>query len=141
MVARAPLADLINVDQEWGAAAVPVTGVMWLLLCVQRGLLQSARAYREVGLSILLEALGRLAVAVVFVSAGLGVTGAYLGTLSSLAVAAVALAWLLRRRLGAPALDSRPHPLPALARGAGMGAFPLLPTEVRRGAPSAAMPN
>ena len=35
---------------------------MWLLLCLQRGLLQSARAYREVGLSILLEALGRLAV-------------------------------------------------------------------------------
>ena len=62
VAARAPLADLINVDQEWAAAAVPVTGVMWLLLCVQRGLLQSARAYREVGLSILLEALGRLAV-------------------------------------------------------------------------------
>src|SRR4051794_15004871 len=48
-VARAPLADLINVDQEWAAAAVPPTGVMWLLLCLQRGLLQSARAYREVG--------------------------------------------------------------------------------------------
>ena len=120
VLARAPLAALINVEQEWAAAAVPVTGVMWLLLCVQRGLLQSARAYREVGLSILLESLGRLAVAVVFVSAGLGVTGAYLGTLSSLAVAAVALAWLLRRRLGPPAPDSRPHPLPALARGAAL---------------------
>ncbi|HYI18243.1 MAG TPA: hypothetical protein VD836_06015 [Solirubrobacteraceae bacterium] len=120
VVAREPLAELINVDQEWAAAAVPATGVMWLLLCLQRGLLQSARAYREVGLSILLEALGRLAVAIAFVAAGLGVTGAYLGTLASLAVAAVALAWLLRRRLGPPAHGTVPHPLPALARGAAL---------------------
>jgi O-antigen/teichoic acid export membrane protein len=120
VVGRAPLADLINVRQEWGAAAVPVTGVMWLLLCVQRGLLQSARAYREVGLSILLEALGRLGVAVAFVGAGLGVTGAYLGTLASLALTAVALAWLLRRRLGSPAPGARPHPLRALVRGAAL---------------------
>ena len=120
VVARAPLADLINVEQEWAAAAVPATGVMWLLVCLQRGLLQSARAYREVGLSVLLEALGRLLLALVLVGMGLDVTGAYLGTLASLAVAAVALAWLLRRRLGPPAADSRPHPLPALARGAAL---------------------
>src|SRR3954447_14786533 len=79
-IARKPLAELINVDQEWGAAAVPATAVLWLLLCVQRGLLQSARAYRDVGLSVLLEALGRLILAVALVAAGLGVTGAYLGT-------------------------------------------------------------
>ena len=120
VAARAPLADLINVDQEWGAAAVPVTGVMWLLLCVQRGLLQADRAYREVGLSILLEALGRLGVALAFVGAGLGVTGAYLGTLASLALTALALALLLRRRLGPPARDARPHPLRALARAAAL---------------------
>ena len=108
VVARAPLADLINVEQEWAAAAVPATGVMWLLVCLQRGLLQSARAYREVGLSVLLEAFGRLLLALVLVGMGLDVTGAYLGTLASLAVAAVALAWLLRRRLGPPAADSRP---------------------------------
>ena len=83
VAARAPLADLINVDQEWAAAAVPVTGVMWLLLCLQRGLLQSARAYREVGLSVLLEAFGRLLLALVLVGVGLDVTGAYLGTLTS----------------------------------------------------------
>ena len=55
-----------------------------------------------------------------FVGVGLGVTGAYLGTLASLAVAAVALAWLLRRRLGPPAPDARPHPLRALARDAAL---------------------
>ena len=117
-VAREPLARLINVEQEWAAAAVPATAVLWLLLCLQRGLLQSARAYRAVGLSVLLEALGRLALAVVLVVAGLGVTGAYLGTLASLALTAAALAWLHRRRLGPPDLHSRPHPLPALVRDA-----------------------
>src|SRR3954470_18372970 len=120
ILAREPLADVINVDQAWAAAAVPATGVMWLLLCLQRGLLQSARAYREVGLSMLFEALGRLALAIVLVSAGLGVTGAYLGTLASIALTATALTWLLRRRLGPPDRASPPHPLTALARNAAL---------------------
>ena len=120
IVARAPLAALINVDQEWAAAAVPATGGMWLLLCLQRGLLQSARAYRAVGLSILFEAVGRLLVAVLFVSAGLGVAGAYLGTLASLALTAVALELLLRRRLGPPTRGARQHPLRSVARDAAL---------------------
>jgi O-antigen/teichoic acid export membrane protein len=111
---------VINIDQEWAAAAEPITGALWLLLCLQRGLLQSARAYREVGLSVLFEALGRLVLAIALVAAGLDVTGAYLGTLTSIAVTAVALAWVLRRRLGPPDLASRPHPLPKLARGAAL---------------------
>jgi O-antigen/teichoic acid export membrane protein len=120
VVAREPLADVINIEQEWAAAAVPVTGALWLLLCLQRGLLQSARAYREVGLSVLFEALGRLVLAIGLVAAGLDVTGAYLGTLTSIAVTAAALAWLLRRRLGPPDRAARPHPLAKLARGAAL---------------------
>ena len=119
-VARHPLASLVNVEQEWAAAAVPVTGVMWLLLCLQRGLLQSARSYRAVGASIVLEALGRLAVGLAFVGLGIGVTGAYLGTLASLVLTAVVLAWLLRRRLGAPSPGARQHPLRAVARDAAL---------------------
>src|SRR3954464_6650951 len=88
-IAREPLAAALNVRQEWAAAAVPVTGVLWLLLCLQRGLLQAAPAHRSGGLSVVLEALGRLAVGLAFVGLGLGVTGAYLGTLASLALAAV----------------------------------------------------
>jgi O-antigen/teichoic acid export membrane protein len=120
VLAREPLADVINIDQAWAAAAVPVTAALWLLLCVQRGLLQSARAYRDVGLSVLFEAFGRLILAIVLVSAGLDVTGAYLGTLTSVALTAVALAWLLRRRLGPPDLHTRRHPLAELARKAAL---------------------
>src|SRR4051794_27823877 len=119
-IAREPLAAALNVRQEWAAAAVPVTGVLWLLLCLQRGLLQAARAYRAVGLSVVLEALGRLAVSLAFVALGLGVTGAYLGTLASLALAALVVGAVLRRRLGRPRPGARQHPLRAVARDAAL---------------------
>jgi O-antigen/teichoic acid export membrane protein len=118
--AREPIAAALNVEQEWAAAAVPVTGVMWLLLCLQRGLLQSARAYKAVGLSVVLEALGRLSVSLAFVGLGAGVTGAYLGTLASLAVAATVVGAVLRRRLGPPTPGARQHPLRAVARDAAL---------------------
>ena len=108
-LARAPLAVALDVEQEWAAAAVPVTAVLWSLLSLQRGLLQAAREYRTVGVSIVLEALGRLAVGAVLVGAGLGVAGAYVGTLASFVVVAVVLDALLRRRLG-PARPRAPAP-------------------------------
>jgi O-antigen/teichoic acid export membrane protein len=120
VVAREPLAAVLNVDQEWAAAAVPVTGTLWLLVCLQRGLLQAGRAYKVVGLSVVFEALGRLTVGLVFVAAGLGVTGAYLGTAASLGLTAVVLELVLRRRLGRPAPGARQHPLRALVRDAAL---------------------
>jgi O-antigen/teichoic acid export membrane protein len=119
-LARAPLAAALDIDQEWAAAAVPVTAVLWLLLSLQRGLLQAAREYRAVGLSIALEALGRLAAGVALVGIGLGVAGAYVGTLASFVVVAAALGVLLRRRLGPPAAGARTHPLSSLARDAAL---------------------
>jgi hypothetical protein len=41
VVGREPLAALLDIRESWAAAAVPPTGVLWLLLCLQRGLLQS----------------------------------------------------------------------------------------------------
>ena len=52
---RAPLADLLHVDQEWAAATVPLTAVLWLAVSMQRGLLQGLRAYTPVGVSIVGE--------------------------------------------------------------------------------------
>jgi O-antigen/teichoic acid export membrane protein len=119
-VARHQLATVLDVEQEWAAAAAPVTAGLWLLLCLQRGLLQATRAYRAVGASIVLEALGRLAAGIVLVEAGLGVTGAYLGTPAALLGTAVVLGALLRRQLGAPDPAAPPHPLRALARDAAL---------------------
>jgi O-antigen/teichoic acid export membrane protein len=119
-LARAPLAAALDIEQEWAAAAVPPTAVLWLLLSLQRGLLQAAREYRAVGVSIVLEALGRLAAGVALVSAGLGVAGAYVGTLASFVVVAMALGVLLRRRLGPSMAGAHTHPLRSLARDAAL---------------------
>jgi O-antigen/teichoic acid export membrane protein len=120
VLAREPLAAAMGVEEAWAAAAVPVTAGLWLLLSLQRGLLQAARAYRAVGLSIVLEALGRLAAALALVGLGAGVTGAYLGTVGSFVVAATVLAVLLRARLGPPAPGAAVHRLRALAGDAAL---------------------
>jgi glycosyltransferase involved in cell wall biosynthesis/O-antigen/teichoic acid export membrane protein len=97
---RFELASLLSVEQEWAAAATLPTGCLWLLLSIERGVLQGVHAYREVGWSIVLEAAGRLVTGLLLVAAGLGVTGAYLGTPASMGITAVALALLSGRRIG-----------------------------------------
>ena len=99
---RQPIADLISVPEEWAAAATAPTGVLWLLLSVERGALQGAHLYKPVAWSIVLEAFGRLVFGLLLVALGLGVTGAYLGTPLSLAATALGLWWISRKRLGAP---------------------------------------
>jgi O-antigen/teichoic acid export membrane protein len=76
--------------------------VAWLALSIERGMLQGVWAYKEAGLSVIGEALGRLALGLVLVTGGLDVTGAYLASPLSMLTAAVVLAWVLRRRLGPP---------------------------------------
>lgn len=118
VLAREPLADLVNVDEQWAAAAVPVSAAVWLLLCVQRGLLQAARAYKPVAVSLAIEGGVRIAAALVLVAASLDVTGAYLGLLVAWVSIAVVLDRILRARLGAPARNADEHPLIALIRNA-----------------------
>ena len=105
---REPLAAAIAVDEEWAAAAVPVTSMLWTLLSVERGALQGFERYRTVGLSLVGEGLTRLLFAAALVGAGLGVTGAFLGSGLSLVAMGLALAVPLLRLLPAP-VDAHPH--------------------------------
>jgi len=118
VLAREPLADLVNVEEEWAAAAMPVGAAVWLLVCVQRGLLQAARAYRPVAISIVAEGVVRIAGSLVLVAAALEVTGAFLGLLVAWTLIAIVLGRVLRERLGEPERTAEPHPLRALARNA-----------------------
>lgn len=118
IVLREPLAELISVPETWAAAAVGSTGVLWLLLSVERGALQGAHLYKPVAWSIVLEASGRLVFGIVLVAAGMGVTGAYLGTPLSLAATAIGLWWISRKRLGAPAPGAAARRLLDLVGGA-----------------------
>ena len=99
---RELLASAIAVDEEWAAAAVPVTGALWALVCVERGALQGFQRYTTVGLSLLGEGAGRLFFALCLVAIGLDVTGAFLGNALGLVAVALALAVPLFKRLPAP---------------------------------------
>jgi O-antigen/teichoic acid export membrane protein len=98
---RQPLAALIAVpDVPWAAAAIPPTGVLWMLLCLQRGTLQGLRRYQPVAHSIIGEAAGRLVFGLLLVAIGLDVTGAFLGTPLAFVVVALWLERELHRAVG-----------------------------------------
>jgi len=97
VVLRDVLGAVLNVDQVWAAAAVPVCALLWMIVSVQRGALQGYRRYRMVAGSLIGEALARLGFGVALVLVGLDVTGAFLAT----PLALVAVALILARPLAA----------------------------------------
>ncbi len=116
---RSVIGAIINVDDLWGAAAIPLTAMLWVILCVERGVLQGFQRYRAVALSIVGEATSRIVFALLLVGVGLDVTGAFLG--AALAFLAMALVLLvpLGRELPAPDLvDPAESPLRELLVGA-----------------------
>lgn len=108
---RGVIASIVNVEEEWAAAAVPVSGMLWAFLSVERGALQGFGSYRPVALSVIGEATTRLLFALALVGLGLDVTGAFLGTALSLVAMALVLGVVLRPRL--PHAD---HPAVGLSR-------------------------
>ena len=96
---RSVIAALINIDQEWAAAAIPVTAMIWTIVSVLRGVLQGFQQYRTVALSLIGEASSRIAFALVLVAIGLDVTGAFLGSAFALVAIASVLLVPLRRQL------------------------------------------
>ena len=102
IVLRHPIARLIGVeDHPWAAAAVVPTGVLWLLLSLQRGALQGLTAYLPVGASIVGEAAGRLLIALLLVSGlGMGVGGAFIAMPLTFVAMSIALEVVLLRRIG-----------------------------------------
>jgi O-antigen/teichoic acid export membrane protein len=78
---RDPIARAVGVKHDpWAAAlGLPAAG-LWLELSVLRGVLQGVGDYKGVGLSLVGEQGSRLVSGAILAAAGLGVTGAYLGT-------------------------------------------------------------
>ena len=98
VVLRHPIAQAVGVTHDpWAAAlGLPAAG-LWLELSVLRGVLQGVGDYQGVGVSLIGEQGTRLAAGAILAAAGLGVTGAYLGTPLSF----IAMGLLCARRLNA----------------------------------------
>lgn len=118
VLVREQAAALIGVrEEQWAVAAVAPTGVLWLLLSLQRGVLQGLHAYAPVGASVVLEAVGRLVIGCALVLLDAGVVGAYLGTPLAMAATSVGLAVILHRRAAAGRRRADPHRLRTLVAG------------------------
>jgi O-antigen/teichoic acid export membrane protein len=79
---RAPIAQAVGVPpgDRWAAAIGLPAAFLWLELSILRGALQGIGDYKTVGLSLIGEQATRLVLGASLAAAGLGVTGAYLGT-------------------------------------------------------------
>ena len=100
---RVQLAQAMSVNQVWGAALVLPTGALFMVVAVQRGVLQGLRSYRPVGISLVGEQIVRLLLGLGLIAAGGAVTGAFAGTALAVVAMALALQLVLHRRLGRPA--------------------------------------
>jgi O-antigen/teichoic acid export membrane protein len=97
---RNPIAHAVGVKHDpWAAAlGLPAAG-LWLELSVLRGVLQGVGDYKGVGLSLVGEQSARLITGAILAAAGLGVTGAYLGTPLSFIAMGLYCAQRLRRHV------------------------------------------
>ncbi len=78
---REPIAQAVGVKKDpWAAALGIPAACLWLELSILRGALQGVGDYRSVGISLIGEQATRLLAGAALAAAGLGVTGAYLGT-------------------------------------------------------------
>jgi O-antigen/teichoic acid export membrane protein len=98
---RDPIARAVGVKHDTWAAALglPAAG-LWLELSVLRGVLQGVGDYKGVGLSLVGEQGARLVTGAILAAAGLGVTGAYLGTPLSFIAMGLYCAHRLRQHVG-----------------------------------------
>jgi O-antigen/teichoic acid export membrane protein len=94
---RAPIASAVGVKHDQWAAAIGLpAGMLWLEISILRGVLQGVGDYKGVGVSLVGEQAARLVSGTALAAAGLGVTGAYLGTPISFIAVGVFIALRLR---------------------------------------------
>lgn len=82
-------ARLLGQRSAVGVDAIVVAGAVWILLCLDRGLLQSRRNYRALSVNLVVEGGVRSVAMVCLVGVGLGAPGAALGVLLGEMVTAV----------------------------------------------------
>jgi O-antigen/teichoic acid export membrane protein len=90
---RHGVAVLLNQQSGIGIAAILTAAAFFVLLSLDRGLLQAHRAYRPLAANLLVEMGFRVVAVVVLVAAGFGPSGAAIGVLIGEVVAAVHARW------------------------------------------------
>jgi O-antigen/teichoic acid export membrane protein len=103
------IARQLSLPNSEGVVLILVAAGIWILLCVDRGLLQAHRSYRALAGNLLVEGGVRTFLVIVLVVAHLGVAGYALGVFTSEVVATLHAHWLANRIWSA-----EPNPRPAV---------------------------
>lgn len=108
------IARQLSLPNSQGVALILVSGGIWILLSVDRGLLQAQRGYRALAANLMVEGGVRTVFVIGLVTAHLGVAGYALGVFISESVASLHAHWLARRawssEADAPTLGSPADP-------------------------------
>lgn len=91
------IARQLSLPNDKGIVLILVASGIWILLCVDRGLLQSHRDYRALAFNLLMEGAVRTVCVVGFVVAGTGVSGYALGIFTGEVAATAHARWLASR--------------------------------------------
>ncbi len=102
------IAAQLSLPNDQGVVLILVAAGVWILLCVDRGLLQAHRDYRALAFNLLVEGGMRTVCVIGFVVVGWGVSGYALGIFVGEAVATVHARWLASRAWPAPAPAGEP---------------------------------
>ncbi|HEX4217058.1 MAG TPA: hypothetical protein VHZ02_01705 [Acidimicrobiales bacterium] len=135
-LAKGFIAHELRLPNTAGVFAILVAAGIWMLLSVDRGLLQAHRDYRPLAGNLLVEGGVRCAFAVGLVAAGFGVGGYAVGIFIGEVVAAVHARWLASRAWPALA-PARPWPS-GLLTGSASRVAPTAAAATPRVAPNAA---
>ncbi|HEV3266611.1 MAG TPA: hypothetical protein VG014_13890 [Acidimicrobiales bacterium] len=91
------IAHQLSLPNDQGVLPMMAAAGIWILLSVDRGLLQAHRDYRSLAVNLLMEGAVKAVCVIGFVAIGMGVSGYALGILASEAAATVHARWLASR--------------------------------------------
>jgi O-antigen/teichoic acid export membrane protein len=91
------IAHQLSLPNDQGVLPILAAAGIWILLSVDRGLLQAHRDYRALAVNLLMEGAVKAVCVIGFVAIGMGVSGYALGILASEAAATVHARWLASR--------------------------------------------
>ncbi|MGP0029924.1 MAG: lipopolysaccharide biosynthesis protein [Acidimicrobiales bacterium] len=113
LAVEAPLSHALRLPDDGGVAFTMIAAGFWLLLCIDRAILQSHRRYAGLGLSLIVEIGVRTVLVLTFAELGFGIWGYALG-LAIGEVVAAAQAHVAARRAWDP--ESAAPPLETAGR-------------------------
>jgi O-antigen/teichoic acid export membrane protein len=109
LAAGSAIAGLLGRGDAVGLDTIALAGAVWVLLCVDRGLLQAHREYRKLSANLLLEGAARTACMIGLGAAGLGVGGVAAGVLLAEVATALHARLVASRAWGAETSTEHPE--------------------------------